>query len=99
MRGGIRTALGEKRKARRHGGGLNSEQAKKAARKRWDARPVRMCEVCGREHRCWQVVVGSAEEVEGAIATMTELFGKSVRGTVVVKEEKDDEGEGVGRTV
>ena len=86
MRGGIRLV---KRK-RRHGGGLNSAQAKVAARKRWDARPVRMCEVCGREHRCWQIVVGEEGETEGAIGEMVKLFTRNLRETVVVKEEKGD---------
>jgi len=61
---------------------LNSEQAKLAARKRWDARPHRTCEVCGREHRCYEV---EAADVEAAVATLTGLFEKSVRQIVKVK--------------
>jgi hypothetical protein len=58
---------------------LNSAQAKMAARKRWDARPHRVCEVCGREHRCWQI---EAEDEEAAVETLVKLFKKSL---VVVK--------------
>jgi len=32
---------------------MNSAQAKRAARKRWEKRPVRRCVVCGDEHRCY----------------------------------------------
>lgn len=35
---------------------MNSEQAKKAAKKRWGKRPVKVCEVCGDEHRCYAEV-------------------------------------------
>src|SRR5215472_1796718 len=35
------------------GGMMNSAQAKRAARKRWEKRPVRRCVVCGDEHRCY----------------------------------------------
>lgn len=75
---------------KKHGGGLNSKQAKLASRKRWDALPFRMCEVCGREHRCVQVTVASPEEVENAVGTLKELFGQSVRDIVVVKEPEEE---------
>jgi hypothetical protein len=62
---------------------MNSEQAKRAAKKRWELRPYRSCEVCGEEHRCRLVEV---ENIEEGVRTLTGLFEKSVRGVVVKKE-------------
>jgi predicted metallo-beta-lactamase superfamily hydrolase len=67
---------------------LNSEQAKLAARKRWDGRPHRVCEVCGREHRCYAV---EAEDVEAAVRQLTGLFEKSVREIVVDRERVEEQ--------
>ena len=35
---------------------MNSDQAKRAAKKRWNKRPVKTCTVCGDEHRCYAEV-------------------------------------------
>ena len=74
---------------------LNSEQAKMAAEKRWGEKPVRMCEVCGREHRCVKVWVeeGGTEE---AVRTLVGLFEESLRRVVIHelrKEEQEKKGD------
>lgn len=66
---------------------LSTAQARKAANKRWKARPFRTCEVCGKEHRCYRI---EAEDIEEAVKTLTDLFARSVRGIIVFKGPKQE---------